>query len=159
METFAYYETDLGTLEVGCAGGAVVCLTWVDVAAHPHGPTALSDGAARQVRQYLAGERRTFELPVQLTGTDFQRAVWRALSAIPYGETATYGEIARRIGRPGAARAVGAAAGRNPVCLVIPCHRCVGAGGALTGFTCGLWRKEKLLALEKKPFTKEKTVV
>lgn len=150
MEAFAYYDTALGTLEVGCAGGAVTRLTWVDEPARPHAPTTLSDEAARQVRQYLAGARQTLDLPVRLTGTDFQIAVWRALAEIPYGRTRTYGEIARALGKPGAARAVGAAAGRNPVCLVIPCHRCVGAGGALTGFACGLRRKEKLLALEAK---------
>ena len=153
METFACYDTELGLLEVGCDRGAVTSLHWVDKIAHPHAPTALSDEAARQVRQYLAGERREFDLPLAPSGTDFQRAVWDALCAIPYGETATYGEIAREIGRPGAARAVGAAAGRNPVWLVIPCHRCVGKNGALTGYAGGLWRKEKLLALEKSLLT------
>lgn len=152
METFAYYDTDLGTLEVGCDGGAVTHLRWVDEPAHAHEPTPLSDAAASQVRLYLAGERREFDLPLAPAGTDFQRAVWRALCAIPYGETRTYGQIAHALGRPGAARAVGAAAGRNPIWLAIPCHRCVGRGGALTGYAGGLWRKEKLLALEKKPF-------
>ena len=149
METFACYNTDLGILEVGCSGGAVTGLRWVDKPAHPHAPTALSREAAAQVRQYLAGERRAFDLPLAPSGTPFQRSVWDALCAIPYGQTATYGEIARALGRPGAARAVGAAAGRNPIWLVIPCHRCVGKNGALTGYAGGLWRKEKLLALEK----------
>ncbi|MBQ2062086.1 MAG: methylated-DNA--[Oscillospiraceae bacterium] len=150
MEGFSYYETDLGLLEVGCTGGAVTHLDWVDAPAHPHAPAPLSDEAARQVRQYLAGERRVFDLPLAPAGTDFQRAVWRALADIPYGETRTYGQIAASVGRPGAARAVGAAAGRNPIAPVIPCHRCVGKGGALTGYAGGLWRKERLLALEAK---------
>lgn len=150
METFACYDTDLGLLEICCAGGAVTHLDWVDAPAHPHRPTPLSDVAAAQVRQYLAGERCSLDLPVAVAGTAFQRAVWRALAEIPYGETRTYGQIAAAVGRPGAARAVGAAAGRNPVCLVIPCHRCVGANGALTGFACGVWRKERLLAIEAK---------
>lgn len=150
METAAYYETELGWLEVRCAGGAVTALRWVEAACPGAEPTALSDEAARQVRQYLAGERRAFDLPLAAEGTDFQRAVWQALGEIPYGQTRTYGEIAAAIGRPGAARAVGAAAGRNPLWLVVPCHRCVGRGGALTGYAGGLWRKERLLALERK---------
>lgn len=150
MERFAYYDTDLGLLEVGAASGAVTRLDWVDEPGHPHTPTGLTDEAARQVRQYLAGERKKFDLPLAPEGTEFQRAVWGALAEIPYGRTRTYGEIARALGKPGAARAVGAAAGRNPMCLVIPCHRCVGRGGALTGYAGGLWRKEKLLALEAK---------
>ena len=159
METFAYYDTDLGTLEVGCTGGAVTHLRWVDEVSRLHEPTPLSDEAAHQVRQYLKGERRAFDLPVTASGTSFRHAVWRALCAIPYGETRTYGEIAGQLGRPGAARAVGAAAGRNPVWLAIPCHRCVGKGGALTGYAGGLWRKEKLLELEKKPFNGQKNVL
>ena len=150
METAAYYETELGWLEVRCAGGAVTALRWVEAACPGAEPMALSDEAARQVRQYLAGERRDFDLPLAPAGTDFQRTVWQALGEIPYGQTRTYGEIAAAIGRPGAARAVGAAAGRNPLWLVVPCHRCVGRGGALTGYAGGLWRKERLLALERK---------
>ena len=159
MERFACYDTELGLLEVGCTGNAVTYLRWVDGPGHPHEPTPLSDRAAAQVRQYLAGDRQDFDLPLSPVGSDFQRAVWRALCAIPYGETRTYGEIACAIGRPTAARAVGAAAGRNPIWVAIPCHRCVGKDGALTGYAGGLWRKEKLLALEKKPFNRQKTVV
>ena len=154
MERFACYDTELGLLEVGCTGNAVTYLRWVDGPGHPHEPTPLSDRAAAQVRQYLAGDRQDFDLPLSPVGSDFQRAVWRALCAIPYGETRTYGEIACAIGRPTAARAVGAAAGRNPIWVAIPCHRCVGKDGALTGYAGGLWRKEKLLALEKKPFNR-----
>ena len=153
MERFACYDTALGLLEVGDTGGAVTHLRWVDGLTRSHDPTVLTNEAASQVRQYLAGERREFELPLAPAGTDFQKAVWQALCAIPCGETRTYGEIACAIGRPAAARAVGAAAGRNPIWLVIPCHRCVGRGGALTGYAGGLWRKEKLLALEKSLLT------
>ena len=153
MESFAYYDTDLGLLEVGCTGETVTHLRWVDESVHPHAPTALSDEAANQVQRYLAGERQDFDLPLAPAGTDFQRSVWQALCAIPYGQTRTYGDIACAIGRPTAARAVGAAAGRNPIWIVIPCHRCVGKDGALTGYAGGLWRKEKLLALEKSLLT------
>ena len=82
---------------------------------------------ARQVREYFAGARTAFEIPLRLAGTDFDREVWRAVAAIGYGETATYGDLAERIGRPGAARAVGAANGRNPIALIVPCHRVIGA--------------------------------
>ena len=104
--------------------------------------------ARRQLREYFAGERREFDLPVSLSGTEFQVSVLRALQEIPYGETVSYGEIARRIGRPRAVRAVGAANGRNPIPIVVPCHRVIGSTGDLTGFGGGLDTKEALLRLE-----------
>ncbi|MCA9771033.1 MAG: methylated-DNA--[protein]-cysteine S-methyltransferase [Myxococcales bacterium] len=106
------------------------------------------DEARRQLDAYFAGALRRFTVPLAPTGTPFQQEVWRALTAIPYGETITYGEQARRVGRPSAARAVGAANGRNPISIVIPCHRVVGANGSLTGFAWGLERKAWLLGLE-----------
>lgn len=102
----------------------------------------------RQLEQYFAGERRGFELELAPSGTSFQLAVWRALRAIPYGETASYGEIAAALGQPGAARAVGGANNRNPIAIVIPCHRVIGADGTLTGYGGGMHRKRHLLALE-----------
>ena len=104
--------------------------------------------ARRQLREYFAGERQEFDLPVRLRGTEFQVSVLQALQKIPYGETVSYGEIARRIGRPRAVRAVGAANGRNPVPIVVPCHRVIGSTGDLTGFGGGLDTKEALLRLE-----------
>jgi methylated-DNA-[protein]-cysteine S-methyltransferase len=103
---------------------------------------------ARQLREYFAGRRQSFELTLDVSGTPFQRAVWNALLTIPFGETRTYGELARQVGRPSAARAVGAANGQNPVAIVAPCHRVIGAGGALTGFAGGLDAKARLLRLE-----------
>ncbi len=102
----------------------------------------------RQIGEYLAGARTTFDLPLEPEGTAFQQRVWRALLEIPAGATATYGELAARVGAPTSARAVGAAVGRNPVSVVVPCHRVVGASGALTGYAGGLDRKRALLALE-----------
>ena len=90
--------------------------------------------ARRQLDEYFRGERRTFDLPLDVEGTDFQLAVWGALVDIPYGLTESYGELAERVGRPGAARAVGGANGRNPVPIVVPCHRVIGASGAMTGY-------------------------
>lgn len=102
----------------------------------------------RQLGEYFAGRRRSFSLPLDFKGTPFQRRVWSALLTIPYGETRSYGEIARQIGNPAAVRAVGAANGRNPVSIIAPCHRVIGATGKLTGFAGGLETKARLLALE-----------
>jgi methylated-DNA-[protein]-cysteine S-methyltransferase len=111
-----------------------------------------SSGFAAVVEQltaYFAGELDTFDLPLALHGTQFQRTVWSALCEIPYGETVSYGELAERIGRPSAARAVGLANGKNPIGIIVPCHRVVGAAGGLTGYGGGLDRKQYLLAFEK----------
>jgi len=101
-----------------------------------------------QLRAFFAGELRTFELPLRMAGTPFQRLVWEGLLGIPFGETMSYAELARRIGRSGASRAVGAANGRNPISIVVPCHRVIGADGTLTGYGGGLDRKEWLLRHE-----------
>jgi methylated-DNA-[protein]-cysteine S-methyltransferase len=110
---------------------------------------AVLDAAHQQLLAYFDGQLQHFDLPLQcVSGTPFQQAVWRALQAIPFGHTTTYGDIAQRIGQPQAVRAVGAAIGRNPWSVVVPCHRVVGANGALTGYAGGLDRKQHLLALE-----------
>ncbi|MCS0638495.1 methylated-DNA--[protein]-cysteine S-methyltransferase [Streptomyces sp. LP05-1] len=104
--------------------------------------------AIRQLGAYFAGELTAFQLPLDLTGTPFQRRVWELLLTIPYGETRTYGELAALLGNPHASRAVGLANGRNPVGIVVPCHRVIGTGGGLTGYGGGLDRKRRLLAFE-----------
>ena len=104
--------------------------------------------ARRQLTEYFAGERRQFDLPLRLSGTEFQLRVLEELQRIPYGETTSYGDIATRIGRPKAVRAVGAANGRNPLPIVVPCHRVIGSNGSLTGFGGGLGTKQALLRLE-----------
>lgn len=114
----------------------------------PHETELLAEGK-RQLLEYLTGLRREFSLPLGPRGTPFQMEVWRALEAIPYGETITYGELARRIGRPKAVRAVGQANHRNPLSIFIPCHRVVGANGSLTGYGGGLELKQTLLDLER----------
>jgi len=105
---------------------------------------------ARQLEEYFKGARREFDLPLRFEGTDFQRRAWRNLLEIPYGKTRSYGEQAQRIGNPKASRAVGLANGRNPIPIVVPCHRVIGADGSLTGFGGGLARKRWLLAHEKR---------
>jgi methylated-DNA-[protein]-cysteine S-methyltransferase len=106
--------------------------------------------AARQLDAYFAGTLRQFDLPLAPAGTPFQRRVWQGLREIPYGETVSYGELARRIGRPSAVRAVGAANGQNPLAIVIPCHRVIGSDGRLVGYGGGLAAKSALLALERR---------
>jgi methylated-DNA-[protein]-cysteine S-methyltransferase len=110
-----------------------------------HGPLAR---AKRQLAEYFAGRRKAFDIPLAPEGTPFQRAVWREIAKVGYGETLSYGELARRAGFPGSARAAGAATGRNPIGIIVPCHRIVGADGSLTGYAAGVGRKRALLALE-----------
>ena len=120
---------------------------WRERADHP-----VLQQAMQQLRQYLAGERHHFELPLDLRGgTLFQQSVWLALLQIPCGSTTSYGAIGQRLGKPKAARAVGAAVGRNPVSIIVPCHRVMGADGALTGYAGGLQRKQALLKIETAP--------
>ena len=135
------------TLDVWTNGAAVT-----EIAFHGRGQrqpeTPFEKRVADQLGEYARGERRAFSVPVEPTGTPFQMAVWRELRRIPYGETRTYGAVARAVGRPKAARAVGMANHDNPIPVVIPCHRVVGADGKLTGFGGGLELKRALLELE-----------
>jgi methylated-DNA-[protein]-cysteine S-methyltransferase len=110
-----------------------------------HAPLAQ---AKRQLAEYFAGKRKRFDLALAPEGTQFQRAVWKAIAKVGYGETISYGELARRAGFPGSARAAGAATGRNPIGIIVPCHRIVGADGRLTGYAAGVGRKRALLTLE-----------
>ena len=129
-------EEILLALRIGAAGG------------FPDNPTSFTDRVYRQVMEYLGGERRRFEVPYALEGTPFQRRILSAAAAIPYGRVSTYGEVARAAGFPGACRAAGNALGRNPIWLIIPCHRVVGAGGKTGGYAGGTAMKKALLALE-----------
>jgi methylated-DNA-[protein]-cysteine S-methyltransferase len=133
-------------------------LTGIYMEPHRHGPDGVDPSWLRdderfaevcaQLEAYFAGELRTFDLSINAAGTPFQHEVWAALRTIPYGETRSYGEIAEQLGRPGAARAVGLANGRNPLSVVVPCHRVIGASGSLTGYGGGIERKRLLLDLE-----------
>ena len=117
--------------------------------ARPTGDHPVLDQAERELAEYFRGDRERFEVPLSPRGTAFQHAVWDALSAVPFGETCAYGDLARRIGRPSAVRAVGAANGANPLSVVVPCHRVVGADGTLTGYAGGLPAKRWLLQHER----------
>lgn len=144
-----YVDTEIGRLYLAEENGCIVRLT-VDKAPEQDklGDNPLLQQAAAEVMEYLAGERVAFSVPVKAQGTRFQEAVWAALQRIPFGETRSYGEIAREVGSPKGARAVGMACNRNPILLMIPCHRVVGSTGKLVGFACGLSMKQKLLQLE-----------
>ncbi len=159
MIRFARIASPLGDLiAVGEDRAVGVALRGLYFAGAPHARHAIphdacEDAAAfadvvAQLAEYFARTRTSFELPLEPHGTDFQRAVWHALAEIPYGETRTYAEIARAIGRPAAIRAVGAANGQNPLSIVVPCHRVVGADGSLTGYAGGLANKRRLLEVE-----------
>jgi O-6-methylguanine DNA methyltransferase len=145
---FAYYPGPFGWWQIGCRDGAVTSLKCVKEPAEESCPSPLSDEVYAQLQAYLTGERRELDVPCRPEGTPFQRAVWEALCRIPYGETSTYARLARELGRPGAARAVGAAVGRNPIWIAIPCHRCIGSDGSLTGYAGGLEMKRALLERE-----------
>lgn len=119
------------------------------------GMTPVLERAAAELDEYFAGKRKTFTVPLALHGTSFQKSVWQALREIPYGQTRSYGEIARAVGSPKGFRAVGLACNRNPVLLMVPCHRVVGRDGGLTGFACGLAAKRFLLELEHTGISKE----
>jgi len=132
-----------GLYFVGQKYEAVPALDWIEDPRHP-----VLEQARNELAEYFAGQRTQFDLPLAPSGTAFQRDVWRALEMIPSGTTTSYGELARSLGTPQSVRAVGAAVGRNPISIVIPCHRVVGSTGSLTGYAGGLERKRALLALE-----------
>lgn len=147
-----WIDTPLGVVEVVGTPDAVAWVGFAD--AKPAEPMAVAgvgavEACAEQIAAYFAGTLRAFDLPLGAAGTDFQQRVWDALREIPYGETRTYGWLARRLGDAGASRAVGAAAGANPLAIVVPCHRLIGSGGCLRGYAGGVARKSALLDLER----------
>jgi methylated-DNA-[protein]-cysteine S-methyltransferase len=154
MTLYTTVDSPIGELLLSGDGQALHGL-WMQDGLRPSRPPAGArrDAAAfaavaAQLAEYFAGERTTFALALAMDGTPFQRLVWQELRRIPYGETISYGELARRVGKPDAARAVGLANGRNPISVIVPCHRVIGANGSLTGFGGGLERKRMLLELE-----------
>lgn len=156
MAIYGEFETDFGTVAVGMdAQGRVTRLVFLDSLSKdkaPHAGERRDDAAvavvAEQVGAFFRGERTGFELPLAPEGTEFQQRVWQALLAIPFGETRSYGELARSLDMPGASRAVGRANGANPIALIVPCHRVIGSNGSLTGYAGGVDLKRRLLAFE-----------
>jgi methylated-DNA-[protein]-cysteine S-methyltransferase len=156
MSIYTYLETALGRVLVTTWRDAVTGFYFSD---QPHTPsinsswtrrdeTGLLTEVRRQINDYAAGRREEFDLPLQAEGSEFQKRVWEFIARVPFGRTLCYGELAEQLGSPHAARAVGAAAGQNPICWIVPCHRVVGKHGALTGYAGGLARKRALLDFE-----------
>lgn len=154
MIQYRTIDSPIGPLTLAGRGSVLTNLRMVDQTYEPSradwsiDPRAFGD-AVDQLEAYFAGKLTDFDLELDLRGTEFQQRVWKALLTIPYGETRSYGEIAEQIGAPGSARAVGLANGRNPIAIVVPCHRVIGSSGSLTGYGGGLERKQTLLELEK----------
>ena len=156
MIRYARFATPLGALFATAVGGTLTGLYFeggrhappISPAWHEDPYSSPLAECATQLADYFEGKRQCFDLPVASEGTPFQREVWNEIARIPFGETITYAELARRVGSPRAVRAAGAATGRNPLSIVVPCHRVVGAGGTLTGYAGGVERKARLLALE-----------
>lgn len=158
------YHSPYGDLLLGAYGGQLCLADWVDVPGRrgfvvdrlrrvlgadvAFAGSEATDCAAAQLDEYFAGRRRVFDVPLLLVGTEFQEAVWRRLAEVGYGETVPYAELARRVGRPRAVRAVAAACRANAVSIIVPCHRVVGSDGSLTGYAGGLEAKMSLLSLE-----------
>ncbi|CAM3882635.1 Methylated-DNA-protein-cysteine methyltransferase [Pseudomonas reidholzensis] len=153
---FTLMQSPVGTLTLVARGDRLAAVLWEQErenrvrlgVLHRDDEHPVLRQTARQLGEYFAGQRQRFELELDFAGSDFQRQVWAALLTIPFGETRSYGDIARQIGNPSAVRAVGAANGRNPISIIAPCHRVIGASGSLTGFAGGLQAKQFLLALE-----------
>lgn len=150
-ERFFYYDTEIGRIRIAQNETAITEITLGDrLSREPKAEreTPLIKMAAEQLKDYLAGNRRAFDLPLDPQGTDFQKSVWKALLLIPYGETRSYKEIAQAVGNQRACRAVGGANNKNPILIVIPCHRVIGSDGRLVGYGGGIDLKQKLLSLE-----------
>ena len=155
MKYYSYYEFSIGTLGIGEDGVGISHIFLpgtVEVSAAQNLETPLLAKAAGQLREYFSGARKVFDLPLSPDGTAFQKRVWEKLCEIPYGERRSYGELAGMIGNPKASRAVGMANHRNPIMIVIPCHRVLGKDGSLTGYAGGLEMKKALLNLEHIPY-------
>jgi methylated-DNA-[protein]-cysteine S-methyltransferase len=154
MIRYRTIDSPIGLLTLAGEAGVLTNLRMVDQTYEPDRADWVLDdhafpNAVNQLGAYFAGELQEFDLELNMSGTEFQRKVWNALRSIPYGETRSYGEIAEHIGSPNAFRAVGLANGHNPIAVIVPCHRVIGANGSLTGFGGGLERKSKLLELER----------
>ena len=150
----AYYLSPIGPLEVSGTSEGIVSVTFVETRL-PNDrnlPECVKEGI-RQLEEYFKGARKNFSLKLLLQGTPFQKLVWQRLKKIPYGKLASYGEVARAIGKPNAYRAVGNANNKNPIAIIIPCHRVIGSDGTLVGYGSGLWRKEWLLDHENPSLT------
>jgi methylated-DNA-[protein]-cysteine S-methyltransferase len=148
MNYYGFYESPIGWIEMKGSEDEILSLSFIDQPRSEFVTSPVLEAAIRQLSEYFMGPRCAFDLPLALHGTSFQCRVWEQLMTLPYGRVATYQEIAQAIGRPQAVRAVGAANARNPISIIVPCHRVIGSDGSLTGYGGGIWRKEWLLKHE-----------
>ena len=148
------FNTPIGAVRLTEEDGSIIRIELTDAAAPSSAPTPLLREAEHQITAFLRGDRRQLDFPIRMVGTPFQQRVWRALQQIPYGTTRTYGEIASAVGNPRASRAVGMACNKNPLLLIVPCHRVVGVNGKLVGFAYGTDTKRQLLLLERESFSR-----
>ena len=148
MQNKFYYKSPIGILEIELENDTIQRLRVVESCSNISERSGYFEEVAKQLDEYFAGKRTKFELNILLKGTEFQKKVWAELLKIPYGKTKSYQEIAEAIGKPNAQRAVGSACNKNPILLIIPCHRVISKSGKLTGFACGLDVKQKLLNIE-----------
>lgn len=155
MIYYDYLDTQLGILEIVFDEEYILGVGFVNQK-QKASPSTLSKQAVKELGEYFEGKRKTFSLPLNMQGTEFQKQVWRALQDIPYGQTCSYKDIAVKIGKPNASRAVGQANNKNPLSILVPCHRVIGALGNLVGYGGGLNRKEWLLEMEKGILEKDK---
>ena len=142
------FNTPIGAVRLTEEGGSIIRIELTDAAGTFSAPTPLLREAEHQITAFLRGERRQLDFPIRMVGTPFQQRVWQALQQIPYGATRTYGAIATAIGNPRASRAVGMACNKNPLLLIVPCHRVIGSDGSMTGYAGGIERKIALLKIE-----------
>ena len=150
MEKICFYDTPVGKLIIGEEKDCITCVTWTQLPeSYLQEETELILECRNQLDEYFAGKRKTFDLPLAPKGTAFQQKVWSALQEIPYGEVCTYKDIAVAIGNPKGCQAVGGANGKNPIAIIIPCHRVIGKNGKLVGYAGGMENKKFLLGLEK----------
>ena len=152
IETYYTYDTPIGNIMIASDGESLTALKFriPEQGNMTYKADRITDEAAKQLEEYFAGQRREFKLPINAKGTDFQRNVWKALLKIPYGETRSYKQIAQMTGNEKASRAVGMANNKNPISIIIPCHRVIGTNGKLIGYGGGMEAKQKLLQLERK---------
>ena len=146
---YDYLQTPLGWLKIVATDQALVEIDFVTQPEKSVAPNRITNKARTQLQEYFSAERKVFDLPLDPQGTNFQKQVWQALQQVPFGQTRSYRQIAQMINNPRAVRAVGLANGKNPIPIIIPCHRIIAASGELGGYSAGLWRKEWLLKHER----------
>ncbi|PKM96491.1 MAG: cysteine methyltransferase [Firmicutes bacterium HGW-Firmicutes-1] len=145
---YGYLSSPMGNIEIEACEDALISVSFVDDSTYEESDIPIIQQAKTEFSEFFEGKRNIFDVKYKLSGTDFQIAVWKALTEIPYGKTVSYGYIAQKVGNPKASRAVGGANNKNKLAIIVPCHRVIGANNKMVGYAGGLWRKEGLLQIE-----------